>query len=368
MRQLTPKLTKNLEMHFGKKPSQAKPYLVRTYRKLVELVAGLAFKNEDQLLFFRGQNADYKNKAGSSSLYPSIYRGDNVEREEINLRFERLESAASQLKEIFVREKVEGHHDVKKRKYIRWSLLQHYEVCETPLLDFTHSLRVACSFAQLNNDGKFAYIYVFGFPYFTNRISTNSEDDLVNVRLLSICPPNALRPYFQDGYLAGTDEVTTDYDRKSELDFSRRLVGKFSIPNSKAFWGRNFISIPNEYLYPKSDRIEQLCKSITPTLTEKSRPRRSGEFLDAWIKLERLLVELTAEETGRVPSAYRAIRKLQDSGYLSAQDAAELNEIRTIRNRMVHGIGDLELYKLDEAIVKTNGYWDALWEFRASRN
>ena len=62
----------------------------------------------------------------------------------------------------------------------------------------------------------------FGLPYITNRISVNSEQDLVNVRLLSICPPDALRPYFQEGYLAGTDEVTTDYDSKDELDFTKR--------------------------------------------------------------------------------------------------------------------------------------------------
>lgn len=70
-----------------------------------------------------------------------------------------------------------------------------------------------------DNNEEFGYVYVFGFPYITNRISRNSEHDLINVRLLSICPPTALRPYFQEGYLAGTDEVTTNFDSKSELDF-----------------------------------------------------------------------------------------------------------------------------------------------------
>jgi hypothetical protein len=37
------------------------------------------------------------------------------------------------------------------------------------------------------------------------------QRDGKNVRLLSICPPDALRPCFQEGYLAGTGEVTTDY-------------------------------------------------------------------------------------------------------------------------------------------------------------
>ena len=69
---------------------------------------------------------------------------------------------------------------------MQWSILQHYEVCGTPLIDFTHSFRVACSFAQLENESDRAYIYVFGLPYITNRISINSEHDLINIRLLSI--------------------------------------------------------------------------------------------------------------------------------------------------------------------------------------
>jgi len=60
-------------------------------------------------------------------------------------------------------------------------------------------LRVACSFATMDNENEFAYIFVFGLPYFTNRITINSEHDIINIRLLSICPPTALRPYFQEG-------------------------------------------------------------------------------------------------------------------------------------------------------------------------
>ena len=52
-------------------------------------------------------------------------------------------------------------------------------------------------------DSKFnsAFVYVFGLPYYHNRISIDSEHDLVNIRLLSIMPPEALRAYFQEGFL-----------------------------------------------------------------------------------------------------------------------------------------------------------------------
>lgn len=78
---------------------------------------------------------------------------------------------------------------------------------------------------------------MFGFPYLTNRISFNSEHDIVNIRLLSICPPEAYRPHFQEGYLAGTDEITDNYERKIELDFNNRLIIKFELPVEKTFWG-----------------------------------------------------------------------------------------------------------------------------------
>ena len=169
--------------------------------------------------FFRGQGEDHLNKAGNSTFYPTIYRGDYLPHRELLNKFDILEGAAKALVDLFEKKGVDGRKDLKRRKLIQWSILQHYKICDTPLLDFTHSLRVACSFAQLNNESDKAYVFMFGLPYVTNRISLNSEHDLVNIRLLSICPPEALRPHFQEGYLAGTDEITHNYDRKNRVRF-----------------------------------------------------------------------------------------------------------------------------------------------------
>lgn len=152
---------------------------------------------------------------------------------------------------------------MKKRRNIQWSILQHYEVCPTPFIDFTHSLRVACSFALSGNKTDKGYVFIFALPYPTNRISVNSEHDLVNIRLLSICPPTALRPYFQEGYLVSTDGITDKYDTKSELDFNNRLVAKFEIPTDISFWGgKDFDGIPDHLLYPDADPVLELCREI----------------------------------------------------------------------------------------------------------
>ena len=75
-----------------------------------------------------------------------------------------------------------------------------------------------------------------------------------------------LRPYYQDGYLAGTEDISTDYgDDKLQLDFKRRLIAKFEIQidtDSVDFWGEGFSRIPKSALYPKNDRIEELCKGL----------------------------------------------------------------------------------------------------------
>lgn len=229
---------------------------IQSFRELVEQIARLSFLNKDYLLFFRGQKSDYKSKYNSSTFYPTIYRGDYITQQELDFRFDKLQSASKMLIELFKKNNIEGLAELERKKLIQWSLLQHYEVTETPLIDITQSLRVACSFAMLKNSEDTAFVYVFGLPYYTNRISINSEHDLINIRLLSISPPQALRPYFQEGYLVGTDDITNEYSNKGELDLNNRLIAKFEIPNSDDFWGNEFERIPDTALYPDNDIIE----------------------------------------------------------------------------------------------------------------
>ena len=134
------------------------------------------------------------------------------------------------------------------QKYIQWSTLQHYEVCDTPLLDLTHSLRVACSFAQIEANDKHGYVYVFGLPYITNRVTHNSEHDIVNVRLLQVfAHPKHYVRIFKKDISAGTEDIENEYDYKGKLDFRNRLIAKFQIPRQAKFWGRGFSKIPDQF-------------------------------------------------------------------------------------------------------------------------
>jgi hypothetical protein len=249
-----------------------------------------------------------------------------------------LDSAARTLAARLTKEKIEGHREVARKKYIHWSILQHYEVVATPLLDVTHSLRVACSLAQYGSSDPTCYVYVLGLPFTSNRISLNSEEDIVNIRLLSICPPDALRPYFQEGYMVGTPDVTFDFDSKTELDFRNRLIAKFAIPRAQShFWRGGFAAIPEEALYPRKDRMKQLCAEIAAAVEESHRPSGSlGDFIVEWSHLEQRLVERARLLTERNVSVREAINVAAKQDQLPEDVVRELHALRQFRNAAVH--------------------------------
>ena len=329
---LPEEITKKIE---HKLITSSEGYKVTSFRELVEIVAKTAYLNKDFLLFFRGQRTDHLNKANKSTFYPKIYRGDYLQQREVNYRFEILASASKLLVNRFVEANITGTPELRRKKLIQWSILQHYEVCRTPLLDFTQSLRVAASFSQRNNKKNIGYVYAFGMPYVTNRISNNSEHDLVNIRLLSICPPEALRPYFQEGYVAGTEDIENVYDSKSELDFNNRLIAKFQIPNSQQFWGRSFQSIPENALFPKRDQIYEICLKIREEVERDLQPGQIGEFLKEWAQIESYLNQQADFERHR-GTTLDALRRLRKDPQFGDELLFQIDSLRRFRNLLVH--------------------------------
>lgn len=346
MRGIEGKITKALASVVNEKDvASGDGYPVDTYRELVEFCAALAYLNKDHLLFFRGQGVDFKNKNDKSTFYPSIYRGDYLQKREVEHRFDILSQASSKLVDLLSTRTKDGTGELKRKKYIQWSILQHYEVCGTPLIDFTHSLRVACSFAQLENGNDHAYIYVFALPYITNRISINSEHDLINIRLLSICPPDALRPYFQEGYLAATSDIEHEYDSKSELDFNRRLVVKFRIPNTSQFWRNDFKIIPRSALYPQDDVFHSICKEIEVDVKRELKPGEIGEFLSLWSEIEEKVVSMN-QQAREHNTFFSSLKELKKSDYFESSLINNIDKLRRFRNELVHSpkrISDKEI-------------------------
>ena len=251
---------------------KSEPLKVGSFRELVTSVARIASHNPDHTLFFRGQDQDYKTESGSSSIYPSIFRSRQpLSNKDIEDRFQTLDSCSKELIRQLEALPIDRIHKIKKFPELQWSILQHYDVCRTgtPLLDLTHSLRVAASFALMRKSDRDEkadkenrpVVLVFALPYPNGAISFSSEEEMLNVRLLSACPSQALRPHFQEGFLVGSFPSRI-MKKHPSFDFGTRLVGKLEIPGKEEFWMNGFAEIPEDVLYPENDELNEVCSTI----------------------------------------------------------------------------------------------------------
>jgi len=244
---------------------ESEPTRIKTFKALVPAIAKIAYHNPDFALFFRGQSKDFKINSGKSSCYPSIFRspGGRLTNDELSSRYKKLDRYSNDLITQLEKNRKGDISKLKKFQELQWSILQHYKICDTPLLDVTHSLRVAASFAchaAKNDTVENAYLFIFALPYPQGTITYSTEDEVMNVRLLNACPSFALRPHFQEGYLVATFPSRVRRKR-STLDFAMRLIAKIEIPRT-GFWDKEYHAIPREALYPKDDYMESICLEI----------------------------------------------------------------------------------------------------------
>lgn len=232
---------------------------VTSYRELLKKVAALHFHNPRFRILFRGQSKDYRlNMRGQrgihSSLYPSILRPSSGKRREelLDERFRVLASAEQELKNrLWV-------HEIHHNQIVRWAILQHYEVCPTPLLDVTPSLQSGLSFALLGGRTE-GYLYALAFPQLTGPVSVSIETMTQVIDLSQVCPSEALRPHFQVGMLV-SDYPVVDSRESSDArkgfignNFSCRLITKFKLSNCGAWASEGWSPAPENILFPNSD-------------------------------------------------------------------------------------------------------------------
>jgi FRG domain len=238
---------------------KAPGHRVKSYRELATKIAELQFMNRDLVLMFRGQNGDYRNSRGNTTLKASLFRSERGQTsppsaEVLKERFERLQRAERELISRYEAGGFIGKERLQRYRILRWAILQHYEVCPTPLLDVTHSLRIASTFATMGTTTD-AYLYVLGVPNLAGAITASAEAGLQIIRLSSVCPPSALRPHFQEGYLLGEYPELLSFDDKLlmdhyEVDFGRRLIAKFVFDPQKLWSDPNFTAASKEAIYP----------------------------------------------------------------------------------------------------------------------
>lgn len=255
-------------------------HLVKSYPELAKKLAELQFLNRDHVLLFRGQSTDYRTSKGNSMLKAGAFRLESgkVPKERIlRERFSRLRDAEVALVRLYVEAGLLGAARIRRHRTLRWAILQHYEVCPTPLLDVTQSLRIAASFATHENKSNRAFVFVLGVPNLSGAITSSSEAGLQIVRLSSACPPEAVRPHLQEGYLLGEYPEIADVDQNNhysfyEMDFGRRLIAKFSFDPNRFWTNPNFPRATDKALYARqqSDKLLQIAEAIKSMLRVNS--------------------------------------------------------------------------------------------------
>lgn len=227
-------------------------FKIKRFRSLVRCVAELGYLNQHFNLLYRGQDEDYKDKKGRTRVYPTIYRPYSgkalIKKITIQSRYERLKEIRKQLRTYLKSLKLQSRllaypeHDL--------ALIQHYELHPTPLINLTQSLRVAATFALRKKAS--GYVFVFGMPHTQGSISHFVDQEMVLVKLQNVCPPHALRPHYQEGYLAG--KLPFNQTKEAGDNLARRLIGKYYLDNSDGkFWDKEFPAIPEDALFPKRD-------------------------------------------------------------------------------------------------------------------
>lgn len=245
-----------------------KPHIVKEYRELLSKIAALSFGNSRYKLLFRGQSKDYRlaldgTVGGRSNLWPSILRpSSSRERESLlDQRFRKLEKAEMKLIELFP-----SIPEIQRMRIVRWAILQHYEICPTPLLDVTLSLQIALSFAIGSQHADEGFLYVFAVPLLNGPISVSTESMTQVIDLAQICPPDALRPHFQSGILLSdypeyTGREQTHKGRGGiENDFGCRLLAKFRLVNISAWRDEGFQPTHPAILFP--DAIDKWADAL----------------------------------------------------------------------------------------------------------
>ncbi len=242
-------------------------FRVRRFEELVKVAAHLAAGNRGQMLFFRGQSRDYVDRNGRTNLYPTLFRkgASPLRRTELAARWARLEAC--------VRAIVDHRSDLalpgKTHRHIESAiaLLQHYGLCDTPLLDVTPSLRVAASFALPDRTAKVGYLYAIALPYPHGTISHFVDQDMVLVRLFGVCPFEAVRPHYQEGYLVGKFPIANagqlGVEKERNDNAASRLVAKLVLDDRDGrFFHGGFPRVPKSTLLPTKDPFGDALRRV----------------------------------------------------------------------------------------------------------
>ena len=351
---------KNIEN--SKEIAKEKAIFVDTYEELVEKIANISYENQDNIMYFRGQNQEYLNSSGNTTIYPSIYRG-TLSALELKNRFQSLNDSAKLLIKVAKEHKYKGILELNESKEIQWSMLEHYKICNTPYLDITLSLMAACSFATMDSNLEYGYLYVLEFPKLPRQMIVDEEEELLVIKLSNIFSPDAKRPYYQEGFMAATRDITDDYKKKSDLDFKSRLLFKYKFPNDKSFWNEDFSPLKKKFLYPEDDKCYRIAQEVKTENRRAFKNDRAGDFLFLWNELDEIL--RANAKYNKYVSLANILQRGLDSQFYSETFCKEVEYLNSFRNILVYKRKEVNSIELEIQITNIKSIVD---EFKLINN
>lgn len=250
--------------------SASEPFNVHTFDELFRVVSFLNVMNKKKVLLFRGQSRDLPAR-------PTIVRDrwpvpGGTEFVDLSLDRPHYWDALAPLCKLVrrvLRGKLPRHapfdqfESDPRLRVAPWSVIQHYELWPTPVIDLTSSLRVAASFALgLPVPRHEGFLYVYAPPSIASDLMELVRvPDPITYRLSAVCPPSARRPHLQEGILIGRSEFQ-DGDLNEENDFlDDMLVAKFRLMDGQigaesTFWSKEFPKFRWDALLPAKSNDE----------------------------------------------------------------------------------------------------------------
>ena len=251
---------------FSSRKAWEATWRVNSYQELKRAVDFLSVMNKRLALYFRGQS---KRWDPVPSLFRDTWRvygtGNNVKIVEPHRYFELLDEIGSRVYRVCREMGVPRWRGLRDIRESQWAVVQHYELWPTPLIDVTHSLRVAAAFAlgwDATTAPRHGYVVVAGLPYGIGSINFDIDEHIVLARLQAVCRPDARRPHLQDGSLVGRFPFSMDQkgiDQKSGLQ--RRAVAVIEVSDEGDFWDADFPRPSRESLLP-SDEKDPLARKL----------------------------------------------------------------------------------------------------------
>ena len=163
--------------------------------------------------------------------------------------------------------------------------------------------------------------------------------------------------------MAGTPDVDTNFESKTELDFRNRLVAKFAIPCANHFWNTGFAATPKTALYPPNDRVEAICREVrTRTRDMRASTDHIGQLIVEWAKFEERILSRARRLTERNVSVREAINVLRGRGQLAPETARRLNQLRRVRNTAAHTPDRVRPEDVERAVQGLAELWSQIGE------